>query len=494
MDNIFSRLLPTRITGMDKAVVGKADENKEKTGIPITVAIFFDGTGNNRNNTAQRLIAEHNAQHPDDLVDQDEGVAWSGSYDTYGKNKKGKPVDNSFAAGYSNVSTLEKLNILRDLSQKDISVYVEGIGTEDDKADSSKIGGGLGLGATGITAKVSIGIGRIGDSIAEVLKTLRDSFVEKITIDVFGFSRGAAAARHFVSLLNDKRPLAARLGAPQATVDIKFVGVFDTVSSRGLGLVVGNDVAALGLALGGVPKHVVHLTAGNEYRQNFSLTDVTSSLHAGVGYELTLPGVHSDIGGSYAAVEDEPRQLRPQDVPELLAQGWYEDKTDIVQVPEETYDPQTGAHLGTRYTPMARRPRVLAGYQLIPLGIMADAAGESGPGKMSLFPLSLEGRFAKYALQSAHPLAQVQARILAQVGRHGHAGRHVLYFAGDPVPAFRAAPKPAFFELPAGAARFVRHAYLHRSASTGLQGLNDGRLGMGERHQDGQPHRDIFTG
>jgi len=29
------------------------------------VAIFFDGTGNNRNNVAQRLIAEHNAQHPE---------------------------------------------------------------------------------------------------------------------------------------------------------------------------------------------------------------------------------------------------------------------------------------------------------------------------------------------------------------------------------------------------------------------------------------------
>ena len=255
---------------------------------------------------------------------------------------------------------------------------------------------------------------------------------------------------------------------------------------------VGNDVASLSLALGAIPKHLVHLTVGNEYRQNFALTTIASSLPSGKGFECRLPSVHSDIGGSYAAVEDEPQQLRPQDVPELLTQGWYEDKTDIVQVPEETYDPQTGAHLGTRYTPMARRPRVLAGYQLIPLGIMADAARE--PGNMSLFPLSLEGRFAKYALQPTHPLAQVPARILAQVGRHGHAGRHVLFFAGDPVPAFRAAPKPAFFELPAGAARFVRHRYLHRSASTGIQGLNDGRLGMGERRQDGQPHRDIFTG
>ena len=180
-------------------------------------------------------------------------------------------------------------------------------------------------------------------------------------------------------------------------------------------------------------------------------------------------------------------------MPELLAQGWYdftEKKPDIVQVPEEIYDPQTGAHLGTRYIPMTRRPKVLAGYQLIPLRIIADAAKQ--PGAMSLRELTED--YAKYTLPPTHKLAPVQARILAQVGRHGHAGRHVLFFAGDPVPAFRAAPKPAFFELPAGAARFVRHRYLHRSASTGIQGLNDGRLGMGERRQDGQPHRDIFTG
>ena len=313
---------------------------------------------------------------------------------------------------------------------------------------------------------------------------------QRVFTSVFGFSRGAAAARHFVSLLRDaKRPLATRLGA-EAEVIIKFVGLFDTVSSVGYGLGFGSNVQELGLDLGGAPKKVVHLTAANEYRENFSLTDITSSL--GVGYELTLPGVHSKIGGSYAAVEDEPQQLRPQDVPELVAQGWYEEKTDIVQVPEEIYDPETGAHLGTRYTPMARRPKVLAGYQLIPLRIMIDAAKQ--PGQMSLFPLSLEGRFAKYALSPTHPLAQVQARIQAQVERHGHAGRHVLYFDGDPAPAFRSAPKPAFFELPAGEARFVRHAYLHRSGSTGIQGLNDGRLGMGERHKDDQPHRDIFTG
>ena len=69
------------------------------------------------------------------------------------------------------------------------------------------------------------------------------------------------------------------------------------------GLSFGSSVAELGLALGGVPQQVVHLTAGDEYRENFSLTDITSSI--GSGYELTLPGVHSDVGGSYGKITNE---------------------------------------------------------------------------------------------------------------------------------------------------------------------------------------------
>ena len=134
---------------------------------------------------------------------------------------------------------------------------------------------------------------------------------QRVFTSVFGFSCWAVAARYFVAQWKAEQNLATQLAAPQAAIEIKFVGLFDTVSSVGYGLGFGSNVQELGLDLGGVPKKVVHLTAGNEYRQNFSLTDVTSSLNASVGYELTLPGVHSDIGGSYAAVEDEPRQLRP---------------------------------------------------------------------------------------------------------------------------------------------------------------------------------------
>lgn len=77
-----------------------------------------------------------------------------------------------------------------------------------------------------------------------------------ITRDVFGFSRGAAAARHFVSLLHAKTPLEAQLGFPKAKIIIRFVGIFDTVSSYGVGVGFGSDVEGLGLDLGAIPTKV----------------------------------------------------------------------------------------------------------------------------------------------------------------------------------------------------------------------------------------------
>ncbi len=44
-------------------------------------------------------------------------------------------------------------------------------------------------------------------------------------------------------------------------------------------------------------KDVVHLTAADEHRKKFSLTDIRSA--GGKGREICLPGVHADIGGSY---------------------------------------------------------------------------------------------------------------------------------------------------------------------------------------------------
>ena len=480
MNNIFSRLLPTRITGMDKAVVGKADATENKTGIEVTAAIFFDGTGNNRNNTAQRHMVQKNIQEED-------GIRRNTSFPEYGLKKDGSLTNSSYAAGYSNVSILERLNIKREITNREISLYVEGIGTTDNEGDDKK-GSGFGKGKTGVRGKVERGVMLLAEKIAKVLKLDEETFVEQITLDVFGFSRGAAAARHFVSLLRDaKRPLATRLGAPEAKVIIKFVGLFDTVSSVGYGLGFGSNVQELGLDLGGVPKKVVHLTAANEYRENFSLTDITSSL--GVGYELTLPGVHSNIGGSYGENEDEVRKLHLWERDALIAQGWYtEEEAPVHEDPiYDEYGQQTGTHKWA----VGTRKGLDQQYQFIPLRIMAENACE-----LSMDLEALAGDYAKYAIAATHPLAPVQAAIMVQVGPHGASGRHALVLhdewsqipPGADVKALALTPEQAVM---------VRHCYLRRSGSIGLQGLADGfdRVGMGERRDNkNRPHRDIYPG
>lgn len=44
-------------------------------------------------------------------------------------------------------------------------------------------------------------------------------------------------------------------------------------------------------------KHVVHICAMDEVRQNFALTDIQSSIDEGNGTEIFIPGCHTDIGG-----------------------------------------------------------------------------------------------------------------------------------------------------------------------------------------------------
>ena len=138
-------------------------------------------------------------------------------------------------------------------------------------------------------------------------------------MDVFGFSRGTAAARHFVArrtaeFFGQYPNLGASLGVPPAAVTLNFVGVFDTVSSyagesrngtvvRALGNVIfdtfGDDVDELRLAMHGAPVRAVQLGAADEYRRSFARTTITTSVQARKGFECTLPGVHSDVGGSY---------------------------------------------------------------------------------------------------------------------------------------------------------------------------------------------------
>jgi Uncharacterized alpha/beta hydrolase domain (DUF2235) len=125
-----------------------------------------------------------------------------------------------------------------------------------------------------------------------------------INMNVYGFSRGAAAARYFVHLVKTERDTYAPKWKGK-NVRVNFVGLFDTVSSYGGNF--SNDVSDLHLNFDdGAVQRVVHLVAGDEYRENFASTTIASA--GDKGYELTMPGAHSDVGGGYNA-DPEVRDL-----------------------------------------------------------------------------------------------------------------------------------------------------------------------------------------
>ena len=81
-------------------------------------------------------------------------------------------------------------------------------------------------------------------------------------------------------------------------VNVGFIGLFDTVASLGGLSNLGNvrSPATPGVKMYLMPHffpNVLQLVARDEYRANFALNSVSRIL------EISLPGVHSDIGGGY---------------------------------------------------------------------------------------------------------------------------------------------------------------------------------------------------
>lgn len=278
----------------------------EKIGIALRIGVFFDGTGNNANNTAAGLLC--GAQHP--IAPEDIPA----SCQPYMKDP-----DSSYGAGPTNVKKLFSLYKKTQKAEGDgflkhasSSIYVEGIGTESNQKDSV-VGSGMGRGETGVVGRVQESFTQIKLAVEETLRENPGTEIASLTFDTFGFSRGAAAARHFSNevvrgkqgalggLLNSNAGDFSRNFDNQYGNGIKmgFIGLFDTVPSiagfTNFGRVKSPIAPGVRLYLDRQYfTDVVHLVARDECRANFALSRVKPA-HP----EYTFPGVHSDIGGSY---------------------------------------------------------------------------------------------------------------------------------------------------------------------------------------------------
>jgi len=316
--------------------------------ITLRVGMFFDGTANNTYSAQwgkKELDKYYYKWRPKYEVNKHKPVTqWPEELFKYPKNDKfhffweeDYAVDGSASNELTNIQKLHDL-YLRDVYLEDERVfvhpeYVTGIGTGNETdntrpADESvRIGQGMGLGKYGVEAKVEQCIEQLCRSLKEIRFTegyqkSKAEGISNIELDVFGFSRGAAAARHFVNIVVDgekgsfssqflkackANKIALKAGFDWGKNDsccIKFVGLFDTVAAiidpfNGDFTPHNDDNGDVRLWLepSRIDK-VVHLTAHKktEYRYNFCLNKVNPNNKF---EEYTVPGAHSDIGGGY---------------------------------------------------------------------------------------------------------------------------------------------------------------------------------------------------
>lgn len=339
--------------------------------INIRIGVFFDGTQNNRSNSR----AGGNDPNYTAITDKEKKAF----------KKMSNKDDDSYMNDLSNVARKE-LWYKKDSYTE--SVYVEGIGTDDLEEDSddltNHLGVAFGAGSQGVVAKVEKGCELIAKKV-ESLSGKDD--VNVLTLDVYGFSRGAAAARHFVYLMSLKKSK-LQLGSPTnslgkvqspltntqntleipawgalgkelekrnkkiALVKVRFLGLYDTVSSYDPNASnytrnpdYTNDVAELNLNTITHAKKIIHFCAADEHRKNFMLTPTKT---AG-GTDYYLPGVHSDVGGCYTDnmeeknvqimdidntwnthyTDKEYKAILNNDLKNLIEQGWFK-KEEVV--------------------------------------------------------------------------------------------------------------------------------------------------------------------
>jgi len=285
-------------------------------------SFFFDGTGNN-------LVA-------------DEGLS-----------------------KHSNVAKLFRAHAADDPVIGTYAIYMPGVGTYfpaigDD--GGSKLG--LGTGSMG-EERLDYALKKFDSYLAPHLgraQASRSAAIVEINMAMFGFSRGAALARAFLNLVLKERCIKKGnkwvLSSGKWPVRFRFMGLFDTVASVGLPMS-SNTTSKLGVAFSSVKymisdrlqnyrktrpealafaegakpgadpapgkydghaswggrlaidhavEEVRHFIAAHETRNSFPV-DSISILRSGIitkpehFYETVYPGVHSDVGGSYAPGE-----------------------------------------------------------------------------------------------------------------------------------------------------------------------------------------------
>ena len=315
------------------------------TSVSVRFGIFFDGTNNNT----------FSSQWAKPFLERYRGT-WQTSFKKYLQRSSGgliekmaempdslvkmtscnEKIKDSAENEPTNVWKLHELYRFNSVPGQILAKsYITGCGTENNTEPAPpqesfwnwSAGAGLGMGDLGVLEKAALGLENVYAMLAQGISDYIDDnklpdadCIDKIEIDVFGFSRGAATARHFIhQVLSGKdSPFAKRVEqicreeeAPlvhrfawdkKKYCSIGFAGLFDTVAA--VGLPDNNDNGKVQLCLDKKQvSYAVHYTAHKktEFRTNFRLNKLNNV--GGNFVEYIFPGAHSDLGGGYHSAE-----------------------------------------------------------------------------------------------------------------------------------------------------------------------------------------------
>jgi hypothetical protein len=301
----------------------------------IKIALFFDGTCNNKHESIDTMT------NVGKLFNVHQGV---------------------------DIAQLIESNSTDDIpSLKLFKLYIRGVGTkkyaqdlddlDDDFYENIVFGSAFGAGGHDRTRYTSRRVCELVHAIQSVPPECTDGSAVRIDWDLFGFSRGAALARHFVNVIylnlwpTNSNLESSGISAKLAEIKhhIRFLGIFDTVGSFGIP---GNDIDPYQFDVDNSKvDYIYHLCAEDELRANFDLQSVQTSglnspiksLSSKTGSQLAIdkmenpplfdtymcdledvatmkhelqsyskwvveesyPGVHGDIGGGYGSTFDQ---------------------------------------------------------------------------------------------------------------------------------------------------------------------------------------------
>jgi hypothetical protein len=269
----------------------------------VHIAIFFDGTGNNKDADAKEKKWSNIAR------------LFEAAYRASQENRLGK----IYPIYISGVGTKFNGDAINWLDRADIwvedNVTGAGVGAGGDR----RMEHGADLLNDHLRNVMIAGAKNLGGIVAKYAaqnssKSFRDlngvlskhRLIKSINISIFGFSRGAALARAFSNRLIKKCTKTTEgLVYEGYPFRLAFMGLFDTVASFGLPSEnVQPPFIERDLVISPMVERCIHYVAAHELRFSFPVDLIRKNGRiSGNWTEKVFPGVHSDVGGGYAPTE-----------------------------------------------------------------------------------------------------------------------------------------------------------------------------------------------